>query len=213
MKRYCLIAALVCFAHPSLLLAQFTVALDPATARFTYFPSGEGPGVPGGVPSAYELHFGMQGMLTAEEQTDDRGRVTQADFVLLGNEAAFAGNPQRRAQLEETSRQILLTAIFTVQHGPPLDRTEFRADVDGPDLVLEFFRQQLVRMDGGPDQRPVDGEGFRYSYSVPEPAAPLLLLGGCACVVLRRDARRSHAGRNDAGGSYVEARQAPARYI
>ena len=64
MTRYCLIAALVWFARPSALFAQFSVGLDPATARFTYFPSGEGPGVPGGVPSAYELHFGMQGLLT-----------------------------------------------------------------------------------------------------------------------------------------------------
>ena len=190
MTRYCLIAALIWFARPTALFAQFTVGFDPATARFTYFPSGKGPGVPGGVPNAYELHFGMQGMLTIEEQTDDRGKVTQADFVLLGNETAFQSNPQRRAQLEETSRQILLTAVFTVEHGPPLDRTVFRADVAGPDLVLEFFRQQLVRMDGGPDLRPVDGEGFRYSYPVPEPAAPFSLLAACAFAALRPVVRR-----------------------
>ena len=179
MTRYWLIVAIVWLARPPALFAQYTVALDPATARFTYFPSPEGPGVPGGVPGAFELHFGMRGTLTIDEQPDDRGKVTLADFVLVGNEAAFQGDPQRRAQLEETSRQILLTEEFAVEHGPPLDRTVFRADVAGPDLVLEFFRQQLVRMDGGPDQRPVDGEGYRYSYPVPEPttaAAPLALL-------------------------------------
>jgi hypothetical protein len=194
MTRYCLIAALVWIARPSAVFAQFTVELDPATARFTYFPSGQGPGVPSGVPGAYELHFGMRGMLRIEEQADDHGKVTLADFVLLGNELAFQNNPQRRAQLEETSRQILLTAVFDVEHGPPLDRTLFRADVAGPDLELEFFRQQLVRMDGGPDLRPVDGEGFRYSYPVPEPAASLLLFAACAYAGLRRtrSARRTN---------------------
>ena len=191
MTRYCLIAAVLCLAVPTGSQAQFTVPLDPATARFTYFPSFEGPGVPGGVPNAYELHFGMQGMLMAEEQADSLGRITQADFVLLGNEAAFATNPQGRAQLEETSRQILLTAEFAVEHGPPLDRTVFRADVDGPDLVLEFFRQQLVRMDGGPDQRPVDGNGYQYTYPVPEPSAvALLTLMAFAGAGLRPVARR-----------------------
>jgi hypothetical protein len=115
----------------------------------------------------------------------DVGKITTADFILLGNELAFQNNPPRRAQLEETSRQILLTAVFAVEHGPPLDRTVFRADVSGPDLVLEFFRQQLVRMDGGPDLRPVDGEGFLYSYPVPEPATALLLLGGCTFIGCR----------------------------
>jgi hypothetical protein len=186
MKRYCLIAVLAWFACPSALFAQFSVGLDPATTRFTYFPSGKGPGVPGGIPDAYELHFGMRGMLTIEEQTEGRGKITQADFVLLGNDVAFQNDPQRRAQLEETSRQILLTAVFDVERGPPLDRTVFRAEVAGPDLVLEFFRQQLVRMDGGPDLRPVDGEGFRYSYPVPEPATPLLVLGAFAGAGLRR---------------------------
>lgn len=186
MNRYCLIAVPVWTALSSSLLAQFTVGLDPATARFTYFPSGEGPGVPGGVPGAYELHFGMRGNLTVEEHTDDRGRITQAGFVLLGNEATFQNDPLRRARLEETSRQILLSAIFSVEHGPPLDRTVFRADVAGPDLVLEFFRQQLVRMEGGPDQRPIDGEGFQYSYPIPEPGTLILVLAACCCAALCR---------------------------
>jgi hypothetical protein len=189
MKRHCLIAAVISLAISHSLFAQYIVTLDPATARFTYFPSGEGPGVPGGVPSAYELHFGMQGMFTIEEQPNDQGDITQAAFVLLGNEAAFQNNPQRRAQLEETSRQILLTAMFDVERGPPMDRTVFRSGDDGPDLVLEFFRQTLVRMDGGPDQRPVDGEGFLYSYPIPEPGTLLLVLVGGSCAGLIAFAR------------------------
>ncbi len=71
--------------------------------------------------------------------------------------------------------------MFTVEHGPPMDRTLFRADVTGPDLELEFFRQTLVRMDGGPDLTPVDGEGFRYVYPVPEPGAVTFVLAVFCC--------------------------------
>jgi len=192
MKRDCLIAAVISLAISSPSYAQFTVPLDPATARFTYFPSPEGPGVPGGVPDPFELHFGMQGMFTLEE-LPNQGDITQADFILLGNEAAFQNDPARRAQLEETARQILLTAMFSVEHGPPMDRTVFRADFNdfGPDLVLEFFRQTLVRMEGGPDQRPVDGQGFQYSYPIPEPATVVLILAACTCAGLWAVMRRA----------------------
>jgi hypothetical protein len=179
-----LLAPLTWFLLSSYSFAQMTVGLDPATARFTYLPSPEGPGVPGGIPDAYVLHFGMQGMFTITELPNNQGDITQADFILLGNETAFQNNPQRRAQLEATARQILLDTAFTVERGPPLDRTVFRGDIAGPDLVLEFFRQSLVRMEGGPDQRPVDGEGFQYSYPIPEPGTPAMFLAACFCIAL-----------------------------
>ena len=81
---------------------------DPATARFTYLASPEGPGVPGGLPNAYVLHFGMQGMFTITELPNNEGDITQADFILVGNEAAFQNNPEGRAWIEATARQILL---------------------------------------------------------------------------------------------------------
>jgi hypothetical protein len=187
MKHTFLFAALLALAVPSPLFAQYVVTLDPATARFTYFPSAEGPGVPGGVPNAYMLHFGMQGMFTLDEQAN-QGDITQADFTLVGNEAAFQGNPANRAFIEESARQILLSAMFTAEHGPPLDRTVFRAQFPGigQDLVLEFFRQTLVSMDGGPELTMVDGPGYRYTYPVPEPATVVLILAASAlCVVSR----------------------------
>jgi hypothetical protein len=180
MKRHLFLAALVYCALSSALFAQYDVTLDPATARLVYLPGAEGSGVPGGLPDPFMLHFGMNGMLTIEEQ-GNTGKITLADFVLVGNEAAFQNNPQDRARIEETSRQILLTAMFTVERGPPLDRTLFRADVTGPDLELEFFRQTLVRMDGGPDLPPIDGEGFRYVYPVPEPGVVMFVLAAFGC--------------------------------
>ncbi len=97
MKRHLLAAALIYCALPSALFAQFEVALDPATARLVYLPGPEGPGVPGGLPNPFMLHFGMNGMLTIEEQQGNTGKITTADFVLVGNEAAFQNNPQDRA--------------------------------------------------------------------------------------------------------------------
>ena len=183
MMRNCLISALFLLAIPLSAFAQTSFALEPATARFTYFPSPEGPGIPGGVPDPFELHFGIQGTFVVEELPNDMGDITQANFILLGNELAFQNDPARRAAIEETARQILLSAMFSVERGPPLDRTVFRADFPGlgRDLTLEFFRQTLVRMDGGPDNRAADGIGVLYSYPIPEPAARALLLIACAC--------------------------------
>jgi hypothetical protein len=184
MKRHLLPAALIAVVHwalPSALFAQYEVVLDPATARLIYLASSEGPGIPGGLPNPYMLHFGMDGMLRIDEQQGNTGKVTLADFVLVGNEAAFQNDPQKRARIEDTSRQILLTAMFTVERGPPLDRTLFRADVAGPDLEIEFFRQTLVRMAGGPDLRLTDGDGFQYVYPVPEPGALAFIVAACCC--------------------------------
>jgi hypothetical protein len=188
MKRCTWIAALLWLFHPGSSLAQYIVPLDPATARLTYFAGAEGSGVPGGFPNAYELHFGMQGSFTLEVLPSGQGDITQADFTLVGNEAAFQGNPADRALIEGEARQILLTAMFSIERGPPLDRTVFRADFNdiGPDLVLDFFRQTLVSMEGGPDLAEVDGPGYRYTYPVPEPVTVILLMAGCACVLACR---------------------------
>jgi hypothetical protein len=128
------------------------------------------------------LHFGMNGMLTIEEQQGNTGKVTKADFVLVGNEAAFQNDPQDRARIEQISRDILMTAMFAVEYGPPMERTVFRADVAGPDLVLEFFRNTLVHMEGGPDRTLIDGEGFLYAYPVPEPGALAFVVAACCGV-------------------------------
>jgi hypothetical protein len=72
MKYQLLLTMLFCLAAPSFVAAQFTVNLDPATARFTYFPSTDGPGIPEGVPFPFELHFGMQGSFTIEELTNTK---------------------------------------------------------------------------------------------------------------------------------------------
>jgi hypothetical protein len=191
MKRNCLILALFLIAIPSSAFAQTSVTLDPATARFTYFPSPEGPGIPGGVPNPFELHFGMQGTFVIEELPNNAGDITQANLILVGNDAAFQNDPARRAKIEESARRILLDAMFSVERGPPLDRTAFRAAFPpfGRDLTLEFFRQTLQQMDGGPDTRAVDGDGVLYTYPIPEPATIVLLLALCACSGIWRTAR------------------------
>jgi PEP-CTERM motif len=191
MHHRLILATIISLALPSTVFAQFVVSLDPATARFTYFPPSFGPGIPGGVPNEYELHFGMQGMFTMEELPNNQGDITQADLVLLGNDAAFQSDPAGRAQVQETARQILLNTVFTAEHGPPLDRTVFRGDVSGPDLVIEFFRSTLVRMEGGPDIRPVDGPGYQYTYPIPEPSTVALLLAGCVFAMVWRLKSRS----------------------
>jgi hypothetical protein len=183
MKYLLLLFTVVSLAAPSLVSAQFTVNLDPATARFTFNPPSEGPGIPEGVPFPFELHFGMQGSLTIEELPNNQGDITQAAFTLVGNDALLQNDPQRWAGIEEYARFLLLESVFSVEHGPPLDRTVFRAQFDdffGDDLVLEFFRDTLVRMEGGPDYRPSDGHAARYTFPIPEPGGFMTALAACS---------------------------------
>jgi hypothetical protein len=183
MKHVLLLTTLFCLAAPTLVSAQFTVNLDPTTARFTYFPPSEGPGIPQGVPHPFELHFGMQGTFTIEELPNNQGDITQAAFTLLGNEGLLQSDPQRWAGIEEYARFLLLESAFSVEHGPPLDRTVFRAQFDdffGDDLVLQFFRDTLVRMDGGPDYRPSDGHAAHYAFPIPEPGGVVLAIAACS---------------------------------
>jgi hypothetical protein len=182
---------LIWIVLPSLSCAQTTVALDPASARFAYFAAAEGSGIPGGVPNNFRLHFGVQGTFTIQELAGDQGEATEADFVLVGNDAALQNKPQIRAEIEAFARSLLLDSMFSLQRGPPLDRTVFRAEFDGfgPDLEIEFFRQTLVRMEGGPEFRPVDGPGGQFAYPIPEPLTVTLILSAGFCAVLCRIGR------------------------
>jgi hypothetical protein len=188
MDRLISITAFVWVLLPSSLFAQITVSLEPATSRFVFFAGAEGIGIPGGVPNNYELHFGILGTFTIQELPNNQGDVTAADFVLLGNDVAFENDPQGRTQVEAFARSLLVDSMFSVDRGPPLDRTVFRAEFDGfgPDLEIEFFRQSLVRMEGGPDYLFIDGPGGRFSYPIPEPGTVVLLLFACFIAVVWR---------------------------
>jgi hypothetical protein len=181
MSRSRYLGTLIWLTTVSSLFAQIDVPLDPATAGFIYLPSAEGPGIPGGAPNPYELHFGLQGMFRIEHQPIDVAKITQANFVLVGNDAAFQNDPRARAEIELRARETLLSATFDIELGPPLDRTVYRALFEfGPNLEIEFFRQTLVHMDGGPDSAEIDGVGLRYVYPIPEPATVTLLVAACA---------------------------------
>jgi hypothetical protein len=208
MRRLCLIAAVICLATPILSVAQLNLTLSADTARFVYFPPPRGSGVAGGVPSPFELHFGIQGSFVLTDLPGDQGDITQANFTLVGNETALANDPQLRADLETTAEQLLLSAPFTIERGPSLDRTVYRAPfVEGRELELEFFRQTLVRMEGGPDSRPVDGPAFQYQYPVAEPANLVLgLVGGASIGIIGMSRRRRSLAR--ASGKNAFARKA-----
>jgi hypothetical protein len=197
MNRWITIAAFTSVFVPSSSFAQITVALDPITAQFVFFPGAEGIGIPGGVPNNYELHFGVQGTFTIQELPGDQGDITAADFALLGNDVAFQNDPQGRAQVEVFARSLLLDSRFSVERGPPLDRTVFRAEFAGfgPDLEIDFFRQTLVRMEGGPDFLFIDGSGGRFSYPIPEPGTVVLLLSACFVAVVWRRVQTSDRNR------------------
>src|SRR6185295_10004795 len=67
--------------------ATVQYAISPGSS-YVYFPSQRGPGIPGGVPNAYELQFGVTGTFSLNFSKD----MTSVSFVdaalgLTGNEA------------------------------------------------------------------------------------------------------------------------------
>jgi hypothetical protein len=161
---------------------------------YTYLPSPEGPGIPGGVPSAYQLDFGVRGFFTVE-YSGATAKLTGVDVALSGNEtiqesaSAFAAvTPQHVADFLE-SRQFVGV--------PDMDPNQVYVDTlippFPPGLVLTDFRNGSVTLVGGLDTTGADGFGRLFEWNavaIPEPGtlplAALALVGGSIACGLRR---------------------------
>jgi len=153
-------------------------------STYTYKPSPEGPGIPGGQPSAYELDFGVGGTFTVEyDRMADTARLLNVELVLTGNEAVQMNPPNAFVPVTADRVEDWLEArplfhnLFVLA---PWD--QYQAE-DPPGLYLFDFLQGSVRLEGGYDHTPADGDAMLFDINageqpIPEPGA--LALAGIA---------------------------------
>ena len=159
-------------------------AINPG-GEYTYLPSPEGPGIPGGMPSAYELDFGITGFFSIE-YGDSTARLLDVDLMLLGNEPVQSNppglalvTPDRVATWLEERRFIQLPV------GAPFD---VYADELFPLRLTDFLNGALA-LDGGFDFTPSDGIGLNFNLNatlIPEPASWLLACLATTALALLR---------------------------
>jgi hypothetical protein len=166
------IAALVVF-FPRELAAQLQrYAINPG-GQYTYLPSPEGPGIPGGMPSAYELDFGVTGFFSVE-YSDTTARLLDVDLMLIGNEAVQSNPPGLALVTADRVAEWLESRRFIRQPiGAPFSGYTDEVIPLGHSNYLDG----TVSIDGGFDFTPADGIGVNFRLNatlVPEPAGWLL---------------------------------------
>src|SRR5688572_14438099 len=93
-------------------LTQTTYLIHPG-GQYTYKPSPEGPGIPGGVPNAFELDFGIGGTFVYEFDTaGPTARLFHLDLVLTGNQAIQAAPPPGATVTADRVEAYLATHTF-----------------------------------------------------------------------------------------------------
>lgn len=157
-------------------------AINPG-GQYTYLPSPEGPGIPGGMPSAFELDFGVSGLFSIEFG-DMTARFLDVDLTLLGNEAVQSNPPGLALVTADRVGSWLEERRFNQL--PVAGPFDVYADEMFPSLMLTDFLNGMVLLDGGFDFRRVDGNGVDFTLSatiIPEPAGCLLACLAIAALV------------------------------
>jgi len=141
-------------------------------STYTYKPGPEGPGIPGGQPSAYELDFGVGGTFTVEyDRTVYTARLLNVELVLTGNEAVQMNPPNAflpvtAERVEDWLEARLFHNLFVAA---PWD--QYQAE-DPPGLHLFDFLQGSVRLEGGYEHTAADGDGMLFDINAREQPIP-----------------------------------------
>lgn len=167
-------------------VTQTTYQIDPG-GQYEYKPS-PWVGIPGGVPSQYELDFGIGGTFTYElDTTAMTARLLNLNLTLTGNEAIQAQSPPPGLVNAANVARYLNSKLFVEDFiGGPL---HLKAEAI-PGLKLTDSRNGNIALVGGYDSTPVDGNGVYFQFSaqaIPEPTG--MALGAAAalfCIVRRR---------------------------
>jgi hypothetical protein len=202
-----------CLAAGALIIAAFfagtrsSFASEPKryaispSGEYEYLPSPLSPGLPGGVPSAYELDFGVSGFFTVEFEATT-ARLLGVDLMLVGNEAIQNNPPAATPVTPDRVSNWLMSRRFIKQ--PVAGPFDLYTDEIFPNLQLIDTLNGMVRLEGGFDATPIDGIGLQFGLNatlIPEPAALSLAgvagaLGIVGAWLLRFDRRRKsrHVG-------------------
>jgi hypothetical protein len=131
--------------------------------QYTYKPSPEGPGIPGGVPDAFRLDFGIGGTFVYElDLAEPKARLLHLDLTLTGNEAIQADPPFLTPVTADRVEEYLAGQTFVEDFVGGLLHLESSL-FDG--LKLTDGLNGNLAIDGGFDTTPADGVGMLFSFS------------------------------------------------
>ena len=144
-------------------------------------------GIPGGMPSDYELDFGIGGTFVYELDTaSPTARLLNLNLVLTSNEAIQAAPPALVPVTADRVAAFLANHVFVEDFIGGLLHLESSTD---PWLKLTDGLNGNIAISGGYDQTFVDGDGMRFQFSarvIPEPAAIVLAVVAAAHISLLR---------------------------
>lgn len=182
------IALLVCLiAAPAVAaVTQTTYQINPG-GQYQYKPS-PWVGIPGGVPSEYELDFGIGGTFTYElDTTAETARLLNLNLFLTGNEAIQAAAPAFHPVTADRVETYLAGHLFVEDFIGGLLHLE-SSTVPGLKLTDSLNGNLLIA--GGYDMTPVDGNGMHFQFSahaIPEPTGiALSTVAAAAIYIVRR---------------------------
>jgi hypothetical protein len=182
-----LLLLLLAAAQTPAAVTQTLYQINPG-GEYQYKPPSFGPGIPGGMPSNYELDFGISGTFVYEFDTaGPTARLMNLNLVLTGNEAIQANPPGNQPVTADRVEAYLASHTFVEDFIGGLVHLESSTH---PDLKLTDGLNGTLAINGGFDATPVDGPGMDFQFSavvVPEPGAPVLL----ATAALARQRGRS----------------------
>lgn len=164
---------------------------------FVYFPSPEGPGIPGCAPNDGRCDFGISGTISVDTNATTL-TFQSADFSLSGNQSIQDSPPYASALVTGAKvnsvlvDEVMLLSLLSIDgntrtYGAPAIGFNLEAAITGDEL----------RLTGGRDDTPSDGDGYTFDVAttlVPEPGGSCLF-AWCLCGVLtlRRIRRTTHA--------------------
>jgi hypothetical protein len=158
---------------------------------YQYFPSPEGPGIPGGAPNGYQLDFGIGGAFVYElDTTAEQAQLLNLNLFLTGNEAIQAAPPPVSPVTADRVETYLASHTFVTDFIGGLLHLESSTH---PTLKLTDSLNGNLLISGGFDNRPIDGDALNLMFSarlIPEPAT-LALCGFAVLPLLRRCRCRS----------------------
>ncbi|MDA0659751.1 MAG: hypothetical protein O3C60_13045 [Planctomycetota bacterium] len=168
---FILVLSIFCFPQISGSVAAATYRFQEGST-FGYFPSGEGPGIPGCSPNSFECRFHLAGTfdweVSATLEFPSRAWFRNVDLQLIGNEQVQAAPPLwglvTKDRLEALLEGLVMLQLPTAAPTPSYEDNGIFVSTNSSSLTLF----------GGRDSRPVDGDGFAFQATasiVPEPNA------------------------------------------
>jgi hypothetical protein len=166
-------------------IIQYSIAPG---SRYTFKPS-PWVGIPGGLPSEYQLDFDVSGTLAIEfNDSSTATRILAAEITLSGNESIQTGLPNELTPVTAALVAEYLESRLFQEYSIAAEYLEYSAE-QPTGLRLRAYADGVLGLSGGFDNTFLDGGAMLFDFTasaVPEPIALMLLCFGSVCFLRRR---------------------------